>query len=276
MLSGPWAPPLHVGRRVLMCPVLQVSETENIRKNLAIERMIVEGCDILLDVNQMFVRQGKKPAAAAALSSCFPKEAVPSFPRRSIDFPRKTTDLFTSEDGEEAGATPRSQRSHSTVSYMSREQQIATFGNRRRLSSLRQSSIGGVMPAAAAAAAAAASSSGSAGASMVRHTLSLGASPLSPPQPDSGRRASDIPRIRKKSVRISDESFDECEELAASGSPSQLGPSVFTPSATPNSSPEDQEGGGGAGGAARAAGLTPVEERSSLDSGEDPRQAVAS
>ena len=36
----------------------QVSETENIRKNLAIERMIVEGCDILLDVNQMFIRQG--------------------------------------------------------------------------------------------------------------------------------------------------------------------------------------------------------------------------
>ena len=28
------------------------------RKNLAIERMIVEGCDILLDVNQVFVRQG--------------------------------------------------------------------------------------------------------------------------------------------------------------------------------------------------------------------------
>uniref|UniRef100_A0A1I8IW63 Ras-specific guanine nucleotide-releasing factor 2 n=1 Tax=Macrostomum lignano TaxID=282301 RepID=A0A1I8IW63_9PLAT len=36
----------------------EVSETENIRKNLAIERMIVEGCDILLDVNQIFVRQG--------------------------------------------------------------------------------------------------------------------------------------------------------------------------------------------------------------------------
>ena len=35
-----------------------MSETENIRKNLAIERMIIEGCDILLDVNQMFVRQG--------------------------------------------------------------------------------------------------------------------------------------------------------------------------------------------------------------------------
>ncbi|CAG5136128.1 unnamed protein product, partial [Candidula unifasciata] len=36
----------------------EVSETENIRKNLAIERMIIEGCDILLDVNQTFVRQG--------------------------------------------------------------------------------------------------------------------------------------------------------------------------------------------------------------------------
>ncbi|KAK2169257.1 hypothetical protein NP493_1191g02015 [Ridgeia piscesae] len=36
----------------------EVSETENIRKNLAIERMIVEGCDILLDVTQTFVRQG--------------------------------------------------------------------------------------------------------------------------------------------------------------------------------------------------------------------------
>lgn len=36
----------------------QVSETENLRKNLAVERMIIEGCDILLDVNQVFVRQG--------------------------------------------------------------------------------------------------------------------------------------------------------------------------------------------------------------------------
>lgn len=35
-----------------------MSETENLRKNLAVERMIVEGCDILLDVNQVFVRQG--------------------------------------------------------------------------------------------------------------------------------------------------------------------------------------------------------------------------
>lgn len=37
----------------------EVSETENIRKNLAIERMIVEGCEILLDTSQTFVRQGK-------------------------------------------------------------------------------------------------------------------------------------------------------------------------------------------------------------------------
>lgn len=39
--------------------LFQVSETENLRKNLAVERMIVEGCDILLDVNQVFVRQGE-------------------------------------------------------------------------------------------------------------------------------------------------------------------------------------------------------------------------
>lgn len=36
----------------------EVSETENLRKILEIERMIVEGCDVLLDVNQVFVRQG--------------------------------------------------------------------------------------------------------------------------------------------------------------------------------------------------------------------------
>lgn len=39
----------------------EVSETENIRKNLAIERMIVEGCEILLDTSQTFVRQGELP-----------------------------------------------------------------------------------------------------------------------------------------------------------------------------------------------------------------------
>uniref|UniRef100_A0A670KG16 Ras protein specific guanine nucleotide releasing factor 1 n=1 Tax=Podarcis muralis TaxID=64176 RepID=A0A670KG16_PODMU len=40
----------------------EVSETENIRKNLAIERMIIEGCEILLDTSQTFVRQGSFPA----------------------------------------------------------------------------------------------------------------------------------------------------------------------------------------------------------------------
>lgn len=46
--------PLNVDRQMHD----EVSETENLRKNLAVERMIVEGCDILLDVNQVFVRQG--------------------------------------------------------------------------------------------------------------------------------------------------------------------------------------------------------------------------
>lgn len=42
-----------------------MSETENIRKNLAIERMITEGCEILLDTSQTFVRQGAARAAPA-------------------------------------------------------------------------------------------------------------------------------------------------------------------------------------------------------------------
>uniref|UniRef100_A0A1I8FGE1 DH domain-containing protein n=1 Tax=Macrostomum lignano TaxID=282301 RepID=A0A1I8FGE1_9PLAT len=51
----------HVDRQQLefaKSKLEDLSHTENIRKNLAIERMIVEGCDILLDVNQIFVRQG--------------------------------------------------------------------------------------------------------------------------------------------------------------------------------------------------------------------------
>jgi len=44
----------------------EVSDTENIRKNLAIERMIVEGCDILLDTSQTFVRQGERPASSGS------------------------------------------------------------------------------------------------------------------------------------------------------------------------------------------------------------------
>jgi hypothetical protein len=38
----------------------EVSETEHIRTNLAIERSIAEGCDVLLDVNQVLCRQGKE------------------------------------------------------------------------------------------------------------------------------------------------------------------------------------------------------------------------
>ncbi len=36
----------------------EVSETENIRCNLAIEKMIVEGCECLLDTNQLFINEG--------------------------------------------------------------------------------------------------------------------------------------------------------------------------------------------------------------------------
>ena len=36
----------------------EVSETENIRRNLAIEKMIVEGCECLLVTNQLFVKEG--------------------------------------------------------------------------------------------------------------------------------------------------------------------------------------------------------------------------
>ena len=39
----------------------EVSETENIRKNLSIERHIVGGCEELLDVKQVFIRQGLCP-----------------------------------------------------------------------------------------------------------------------------------------------------------------------------------------------------------------------
>ena len=36
----------------------EVSETENIRRNLSIERQFAEGCEELLDVEQIFIRQG--------------------------------------------------------------------------------------------------------------------------------------------------------------------------------------------------------------------------
>lgn len=53
--------PIHLDFRMMHD---EVSDTENIRKNLAIERMIVEGCDILLDTSQTFVRQGERPSSA--------------------------------------------------------------------------------------------------------------------------------------------------------------------------------------------------------------------
>ena len=52
-----------------------MSETENIRKNLAIERMIIEGCEILLDTSQTFVRQGTSPVPCPP-----PPQAAPGTP----------------------------------------------------------------------------------------------------------------------------------------------------------------------------------------------------
>ena len=49
--------------KILLHPICQlmqdeVSETENIRRNLSIERQFAEGCEELLDVEQIFIRQG--------------------------------------------------------------------------------------------------------------------------------------------------------------------------------------------------------------------------
>lgn len=60
----------------------EVSETENIRKNLALERIIIGGCDLLLDVNQVFVKQGNvlqilggdKPKAQRSFRGSFRNE----------------------------------------------------------------------------------------------------------------------------------------------------------------------------------------------------------
>ena len=66
-------------RKLLNCmKSLQVSDTENIRKNLAIERMIIEGCDILLDVNQMFVRQGTVIQASERALCIYLSSRIPS------------------------------------------------------------------------------------------------------------------------------------------------------------------------------------------------------
>lgn len=59
----------------------EVSETENIRKNLSIERMIIEGCDILLDVNQTFVRQGETSSSNSRLI----QRTINLIPGKTID-----------------------------------------------------------------------------------------------------------------------------------------------------------------------------------------------
>lgn len=56
----------------------EVSETENIRKNLAIERMIIEGCEILLDTSQTFVRQGTVSVPASWVLGGGVTQAPPS------------------------------------------------------------------------------------------------------------------------------------------------------------------------------------------------------
>jgi hypothetical protein len=53
----------------------EVSETENIRKNLSIERQIVGGCEELLDVRQVFIRQG----LCSLLTFTFPINQSASF-----------------------------------------------------------------------------------------------------------------------------------------------------------------------------------------------------
>ncbi|KAL5965178.1 Ras-specific guanine nucleotide-releasing factor 1, partial [Taenia solium] len=57
----------------------EVSDTENIRKNLAIERMISDGCDILLDANQVTMNKAIYPCpriTQLSSSSCEKKERL--------------------------------------------------------------------------------------------------------------------------------------------------------------------------------------------------------
>lgn len=57
----------------------EVSETENIRNNLAIERIIVGGCDILLDVNNVFIRKGSVIQVLGSDKQKFTRVRVGSF-----------------------------------------------------------------------------------------------------------------------------------------------------------------------------------------------------
>lgn len=234
--------------------------------------MIVEGCDILLDVNQMFVRQGKKASSSNTLSSCFPKDPIPHFPRMSIDFPRKTTDLFTNEDSEEKTNMPRSQRSHSTVSCLAREQQLAAIGSRRRLSSLRHNSLVSTTGIASFLSTSLTTSNKTASTSNITIPSLSSASTSNPSfitAPITNqlntletRRLSDTTRIRKKSVRISDDSFDECEEIIASNDTQLILVSELTPEDTPVSSPKEKYENIWR----RPSALESVEEKASLDS----------
>ena len=57
----------------------EVSETENIRNNLAIERIIVGGCDILLDVNNVFIRKGSVIQVLGSDKTKFNRSRIGSF-----------------------------------------------------------------------------------------------------------------------------------------------------------------------------------------------------
>ena len=39
----------------------EVSETENIRQNLVIERLFQDGCQLILDSEEVFIKEGKVP-----------------------------------------------------------------------------------------------------------------------------------------------------------------------------------------------------------------------
>lgn len=39
----------------------EVSETENIRQNLVIERLFQDGCQVILDSEEVFIKEGKVP-----------------------------------------------------------------------------------------------------------------------------------------------------------------------------------------------------------------------
>lgn len=41
----------------------EVSETENIRQNLVIERLFQDGCQVILDSEEVFIKEGKVPCS---------------------------------------------------------------------------------------------------------------------------------------------------------------------------------------------------------------------